>query len=815
MTGPGEFEISLFMVGDWRVGTGTGVYGYADRLVQRDTKGTFQAPAAPIVPAKTLIGVWRDSCELAAHALDGGPAGVWHDWLGFLFGGQYATATSVLRPAALVIEGPLRLGGRLAELLREKPLIAWAATFRKPGVAIDARTGTARADMLRFEETARAGVTLEGRGRIDGFAELDQAGQEAAVALLGAGARLLETIGGRRRRGSGRCVMTLGGPAPDWAVLERDQVVPPPSAAPYAVADRPAPAPPAAETGWERVELLITVEQAVLAAATVLGNVVRGASRLPGWCLMPEVTRRLGGAAHALVRTGDLLVTAATPLTERGAGTLPVPRVLVHGKGDSAVIGNRMVEAVPAGKPYRDGYVVPEGAETHAVVTPPFTLRMHNSVQDDVQRPTRKVGGVYIYQALAAGTVLRAEVRVRAGLLTRGWESRLAGTWRVGRSSKDDYGQVRVEARRIAERRRRRSGGHEDLLRVWLLSELLVRDRRLRPSTAVEDVGRALEQAVNRAGAAGVSLKPVTGRKDGRVGVALGVHRTESWHRGWGLPRPTLYGPAAGSCLTFEVIGGPVDPEILAELGAAGVGERRAEGFGQVEFDHPLLLRPVGRSRMPGEAPSAGTPPTPSVPADAVSAGTVPIGTASAGTVSIGDVSPGDGAGGTGADDIPLAVAPELIAPGEAGHTEARIFERVAWRAEIHRACERIKGDPARRSEVIPAGVSSTQLNALREVTREPSAARADSRLQWLVRPKAGRPAWPEAAVSSLRELFTVPDRVWTLLGLPQEELVVTRDGAEALRAELHREAVRVLVDVCLAAHAREKATATAVRGDR
>lgn len=769
MTGPGEFEISLFMVGDWRVGTGTGVYGYADRLVQRDAKGTFQAPAAPIVPAKTLIGVWRDSCELAAHALDGGPAGVWHDWLGFLFGGQYATATSVLRPAALVIEGPLRLGGRLAELLREKPLIAWAAAFRKPGVAIDARTGTARADMLRFEEMARAGVTLEGRGRIDGFAELDPAGQEAAVALLGAGARLLETIGGRRRRGSGRCVMTLGGPAPDWAVLERDQVVPPPSAAPYAVADRPAPAPPAAETGWERVELLITVEQAVLAAATVLGNVVRGASRLPGWCLMPEVTRRLGGAAHALVRTGDLLVTAATPLTERGAGTLPVPRVLVHGKGDSAVIGNRMVEAVPAGKPYRDGYVVPEGAETHAVVTPPFTLRMHNSVQDDVQRPTRKVGGVYIYQALAAGTVLRAEVRVRAGLLTRGWESRLGGTWRVGRSSKDDYGQVRVEARRIAEQcriaERRRSSGHEDLLRVWLLSELLVRDRRLRPSTAVEDVGRALEQAVNRAGAAGVSLKPVTGRKDGRVGVALGVHRTESWHRGWGLPRPTLYGLAAGSCLTFEVIGGPVDPEILAELRAAGVGERRAEGFGQVEFDHPLLLRPVG----------------------------------------------------TGSDDTPLAeaVAPELIAPGEAGHTEARIFERVAWRAEIHRACERIKGDPARRSEVIPAGVSSTQLNALREVTREPSAARADSRLRWLVRPKAGRPAWPETAVSSLRELFTVPDRVWTLLGLPQEELVVTRDGAEALRAELHREAVRVLVDVCLAAHAREKATATAVRGDR
>jgi len=783
----GEFDISLFMISDWRVGTGTGIQGYTDRLIQRDIRNAkdtgrpvekaTRAPAAPIVPAKTLVGVWRDSCELAAHALDSGPTGVWHDWLRFLFGGQYATDTNALRPAALVVEGPLRFPERLAELLRERPMVAWATTFRKPGVAIDARTGTAKANMLRFEEMARAGVTLTGRGRIDGFAELSQAQREVAGALLDAGARLLETIGGKRRRGAGRCRLTVEGAgfASDWTMP--DEPVPPPSISPYVVADRPAPASRTARAGWERAELVITVKEAVLVAATVMGNVVRGATHIPGWCLMPEVTRRLGGAAHALVRTGDLLVTAATPESEQGMRTLQAPRVLVHEKGRSAVVGNRMADAKASGKPYRDGYVAveTEGEASPQVVHPPLTVRMHNSVGDEGQRPIREIGGVYVYRALTTGTVLRAEVRVRAGLLEEGWEKRLGGRWRVGRSSKDDYGQVEVEARLVEDRPR--GGGEGGLLRVWLLSQLLVRDARLRPSTEAVDVGKALEQALARAGAGGVRLEPVTEQRDGKVSVALGTHRTESWHRGWGLPRPTLYGLAAGSCLTFEVSGGPIDPAALAEVRAAGVGERRAEGFGQVEFDHDLLLRSF-------TAPDPADPGAAAEPEAGAVTGSCVV--SSAPHVAAGDLG--------------------LIAPGEEGYENARIFERAAWRAEIHRACERIRGERERRLRIIPDGVSNTQLNALREIVRDLSSGRAASRLNRLTRTKAGRSDWPDEAVERLRALLVDDDPVWTLLGLPEGELVVTEDGVTALRAELRDEAVRVLVTTCLAAHSRDEA---------
>lgn len=786
MTRSGEFAISMFMVSDWRVGTGTGVHGYADRLVQREAGGTSESPGAPVIPAKTLIGVWRDSCEVAAHALDGGPEGVWHDWLGYLFGGQYATGTSVLRPAALAVEGPLRLPARLVECLRGTPRVAWAATFRKPGVAIDPTTGSAKAEALRFEEMARAGITLDGRGRIDGFEHLDQAQRDCAVALLDAGARLLEAIGGKRRRGSGRCRMTLNGPdfAPEWAPPSSMEIPAPPATPAHAIADRPASCVRAARTGWERAELIITIDQPVLAAADVLGNLVEGAGDIPGWCLMPEAARRLGGAAHALVRTGDLVVTKATPRSERGAATLPVPRVLTHAKGDRRrVVGNLMADAETPGKPFRNGYVVAEGDEAHAMVSAVTTVRMHNSVRDDVQRPTRDVGGVYVYRALAAGTVLSAEVRVRAGLLEPGWEQKLSGRWRIGRSSKDDYGQVHVTVRPAADVRRSTRG--DATLRVWLLSDLLVRDRRLRPSTRIEDVARALEQAMAKAGASGVRLEPVPEGRDGRVSAATGAHRTESWHRGWGLPRPTLYGLAAGSCLTFEVEGGPVGEAVLAEVRAAGVGERRAEGFGQVELNHDLLTCPVGSAESPaGASEQTGA------------AARSPAG--------------GERTDLADEDDA----RPVSIAPGEKGHQDARVFERAAWRAEIHRACERIKGDAAQRAKVVPPHVSTTQLNELRRIAREPHGGQVESRLLWLTRSKAGRPGWPAEAVRSLMELFIDPDRIWVLLGLPEEELVVTEDGTPALRAELRAEAVRVLVDSCLSAHARDEAALAAAGGE-
>src|SRR5690606_788241 len=97
-------------------------------------------------------------------------------------------------------------------------------------------------------------------------------------------------------------------------------------------------------------------------AATVEGNLVTGAGHIPGWCLMPEVVRRLGGPAHALVRAGDLVVTAAMPLSEKGEPTHPVPRVLMHEKGNPEEIAGNVLYDDPSGlKAHRTSYITETG----------------------------------------------------------------------------------------------------------------------------------------------------------------------------------------------------------------------------------------------------------------------------------------------------------------------------------------------------------------------------------------------------------------------------------------------------------------------
>ena len=51
---------------DWHIGTGAGVPGDLDAVVRRDADGL------PVVPARTVVGLWRDGCERVgnAHFLD-------------------------------------------------------------------------------------------------------------------------------------------------------------------------------------------------------------------------------------------------------------------------------------------------------------------------------------------------------------------------------------------------------------------------------------------------------------------------------------------------------------------------------------------------------------------------------------------------------------------------------------------------------------------------------------------------------------------------------------------------------------------------
>ena len=80
-----NYTLSIEMLSDWHIGTGSGRHGGVDRLVARDTDGL------PYSPASTLRSMWRDAAETLARGLDEGAAtGGWQTLVRQLFGSQPA-----------------------------------------------------------------------------------------------------------------------------------------------------------------------------------------------------------------------------------------------------------------------------------------------------------------------------------------------------------------------------------------------------------------------------------------------------------------------------------------------------------------------------------------------------------------------------------------------------------------------------------------------------------------------------------------------------------------------------------------------------
>jgi CRISPR-associated protein Csx10 len=779
------------MLSDWHIGTGAGRPGDVDRLVARDAEGL------PFVPAKTAIGIWRDACERLAYGFDDGRAGRWTRWIAILFGSEPGRrdadswreadarekprpATLSVRPARLALPirerlaalpAPLDKHSNIAEAgirYRDREKLRAAITFIKPGVMIDPDTGSARDDFLRMEEVARGGVELIADCELDseGWTE---AQQRAGKAILVAGASLIERLGGKRRRGHGRCSARLDGlwdreEALRW--LERND--PPNSPSLRGMDIIAASSQDDSGDGWLALPLRLTLETPVVVPAATVGNVVESLDYVPGSFLLPVVAREIrrhGIDAEADIAAGNILVLAAT-VEIAGQRALPVPMALFTPKGsrpDGHPLGearNRFVEPDDADaqlQPLRLGYVsLADPGELPEFARVSLRVNTHGTIDDRVQRPTEDVGGVFSYAAIPPGTVLRSEIRLRQGLADRlaakgAWWQSLARTCRLGRSKKDDYGLVRIElpeggpsplTGRWARSGDRAEGTRE--LKLWLLSDLLMRDDGLRPDATFAAVCRPLSEALPEAG----SIRPVA-EENGRIGAEVRIRRHDGWQVQWGLPRPTLIGLQAGSCLRVE-LERPVSRERLAALEVAGLGERRPEGFGQIRINEPLLEEKM-KGRLPRQRSSSGLP----QPLEPISA---------------------DG--------------------GE--HIVAAIIERAAWRAVIMERALAIGLDPKQREAVL--GFSSdkpgpSQLGALRSrIARLSGPEPADGPVtRWLngVEDRR-RDKWPASSLRRVRALIADQGEVWNALTVSLEAL--TADAKTRLQKELWREAMIALI---------------------
>lgn len=582
---------------DWAIGTGKGRYGSLDSMVARDADGL------PFIPASTLKGMLRDASEQAALALDDGKGGDWCAFVDRLFGSQpVVDALGTNRDYERPTGGVLRFGAALlgigpdgqASLLRQHLAgqgqgarrLRQALTLVKSGVAIDRMSGTASTDMLRFDEVSRQGLPL--LARIDLMMSGPDA--ESVIAFLQAACFLMDRIGSKRRRGLGHIqtmllTQSFTSRRPEIAEVRKDaaRVLSQVGNAPQIALQSDDTLSPLSSTGQEKtLRATYTLLTPVLAATSVEGNVVLSADHLPGSMLLPAVKKacaaKSGRSLDAAINAGDFRVAPAWPV-EKGVVGVPAPACFerLKSKPTNAAddrLFNMMDEedkasSVPAQKKGLGGGYLRIEAEEAISFRVSRSLFTHNSILDETQRPDSSIGGVYVYEALSAGTQFVGSVSVSEDVAN----AVHGGTFdlSIGRAKTAGYGRVRVTLEHAEPVKVTVS---DLVVRLFLNSDAICHGAYGQPEASADALGRAIAEASG--------LEPDKVRIEKSV---LKARAIESWSVSAGLPRPSLIAIAAGSVayVRFESV---AEAQIFADRAARGIGERIAEGFGQ------LLLNP-------------------------------------------------------------------------------------------------------------------------------------------------------------------------------------------------------------------------------
>lgn len=597
---------TIEFLSDWHIGSGGGISGSVDRLMIRDTNGL------PFVPAKTMTGIWRDAAERLAVALNSQDDSGWTNFVSELFGDQPSIESSPGTPrSARVHIRPAHYSQKIKEVtdgLSSAESVGIITTIRTT-TAIDSTTGTASAHTLRSSEMGRAGSSLSGIIELDPSVIDDEVVRDSVVMFLSLAAGLIDVVGGKRRRGAGRCTVTLesdGHPVTIDATRVPQTAPSLPNGAHDASKKVPAGSRPLPVDAADFHTLDIDIETLlpVIIPRGTFGNVVDTADHLTGRHVLAAICgllRIAGIDGDGMVSAGTLFVSAAQPI-ESDLRCLPTPFALSKAKHsfrsnddsqDSEVINTLFPRSGDTQyKQMRGGWIaVPATADTSRVsfrsVDVSRIARTHATISDGAQRPTSDIGGVFTYQAIAPGQTFRTQIAVRAGDDERQHISDVldGAITAMGTSRKDDFGRVRLStatgwnAMLVSSDSRRHGWEPGSTITLLCTSDVVLLDENLRPTTSIEALKRTFAESLN----VGVDALDVDAD-----GVRVRGQRLDSWNATWGLPHSTLLTIAAGSTIRFNVLSS-ISAEKVAEIETLGIGERRAAGFGRVILDHPVV----------------------------------------------------------------------------------------------------------------------------------------------------------------------------------------------------------------------------------
>lgn len=837
------FSIQLNMLSDWHIGSGSGS-GVIDSIVQKDLNGL------PYISAKTLTGILRDATELVALGLDNGEEnGRWQEWVNCLFGEQPSvtievdeTIESPPRPAALSIRSA-HLPRKLSHVLstESKSKLKNAICFIKPGIKIEQSSGCAEKDCLRFEEMVRQGTVLEALNcQLILPPESKQEQKQTAYALLIAGMKMVERLGGKRRRGAGLCQIRIQEESntnteswlqwlsklekppsiPEFKELNENEKQFNHSKNQPLLSDRKSSLTEEENKSdsaydWYSLDIQIITKSPVIINARTIGNVVETLDYIPAKYLLRFVHRKLGKwlNVNQAISKNYLVITNAT-LAINNQPSRPTPFCLfaekINGGLDKGDVYNRFMEnpekktenaqlenqsAEIQLKGIRGGYVgVFDGNDfllpSYQKIEP--QLYTHNTIEDQFQRPTRDIGGVFSYEAIPAKTTFKAQLRLPQSLIQEladnnpSWWNNLHDEYRIGQSKKDDYGLIELKTTgnpvklsyNDFEDSSPNKNQSNNYLYVWLLSDVLLRDSRLRPTANPDDFKIQLQQKL------GVELEERF--DENLLSLMARQQRTDSWQVKWGLPRPSLVGLQAGSCFVYEVRSGKIEPNRIKQLEVEGIGERRAEGYGQICFNDRLLTSCLSKPQ-PYSA-KQNNHQNSSITVD---------------------------------DNNFQATSDNIINPSDSSFDYARTVELEAWRDEIRLKSLAITSDENKRYQYLGLKIrdengdeskpSMTQLGNLRTVIgRLQSSSDSQRVLAWIEsvskvpnRLEKWQDGSLDGSLDKIKNLIENKNEIWRILEI-SEDLIITKNGKEELQQKLWAEAIRIFIDACIRGHKRD-----------
>lgn len=573
-----ELKFTLTFESDWHINAGFGADGKADAVIERDPQGK------PAISGTTLKGVFRDALyDLALN-----------------LGKDADKITCILGAPGHDSRWYFSAAFPHDKSIRESMIAT--------GVRVDPRYRRAEDNKYFKRELGAAEVFTFS---VTGTAADDETALRE-VEWLVASAAYIERLGGRRRRGNGKCVISLvdqnlheellksfensycGGThqtTDSWKTF-------------VIVQDDFEFVPHDAHSSHHYRIILYTERPVIIAEKPEAGNVYQGQIIIPGSTLRGAFAQKAQpGDLQAndptkydmfkrLFIRGRLKFSHLNPLEVNDGAGIPVAQLPMglqqNGDSFTSVFQNLSEQKAFSGWGLlQDGFQkVSYNTESHP----------HVRINPDLKRASD--GDLYTYETIPAGRYYTGELYLADG----DWQSigellrvnigQPFELW-IGKGRNRSYGQVKGVIRPMIEdeppawihvpleQRLRATPAHE--LFITLATDAIVQDKWGRFYGRFEpDWLASLLELENEAD---IEIIPAD---DERPAQVVRTKFVESFDARSGLPRWRDKALIAGSTARLVFVNGKRPPtNVLKRLETEGIGLRRGEGYGRVIFNHP------------------------------------------------------------------------------------------------------------------------------------------------------------------------------------------------------------------------------------